>query len=879
MSWITRLGNVFRRERIDREIDEELASHLEEAMEHGRSAEEACRALGGMLHHHEQSRDLKLLPWLDSLAADDVFGWRQLNKRRAVSVAAILSLALAMGSVTTVFRLVDALLLRTLPVAEPQRLFFLSAELTGGDNDYFDYPTFVQYREAVKDRADLMVVGGTVPQDVVFGSSGEAEKVHRQYFSGNVFGVFGLHPALGRLLLLADDRAPGVGPVAVLSYEYWARRFNRDPRVLGETFRMGDDRFEIIGVAPKGFTGTEPGEAADIFVPATMNVEALDKPGWEWFRIWVRPKTGYSPEQILQPLQAAFLRHLQAGIVRDAQTPKGWEAAYLRQTLSLHPAAAGASDAQKEYRRPLLILTVLVALVLLVACANVGNLLTAQGTARAREMALRVSIGAGRGRLLQLVLVESALLALMAAMAGTWFGWWSAPFVVSMLHVPDDPLRLTLGGGWRDPLFGFLMAFAVTVLFGLVPALRASGVKPISALRGEDEPRSRRRVMSALLAAQIAFCVLVQFVAGLFVTTFERLSNRPLGFAPEHILALDTAAEKAQPAQLWTQLADQLRAVPGVQSVAVASWPLLSLNRASTSVRLPGRMVEPVHSYILGASPGFFETMRIPATSGRDFRPGDLPPREDESGQTQPGVAIVNEAFARTYFRGLDPVGRSVFINGGGGIRADIVGVVGDAVYADVRETIRPTIYIPLSVKRPNETFMVRTAGDPRALALTLSRAISKARPDFRVHTTNTQHQFIVWQTLRERLLAALSLFFAVVALVLAAGGLYGVLNYAVAERRREIAIRMALGARPAQVVRGVAAGPMAVVCLGFAGGLAAGLACSRFIESLLFEVRSTDPGALAVPFAALLGAALLAAFPPAIRAVEIDPARMLRSE
>src|SRR2546422_2170918 len=417
MSWMRRLANLFRQRRLNDEIDEELASHIEEAIARGRSAEEARRAFGGTLRHREQSRDIKLLPWLDALAADVVFGWRQLNKHCVASTAAILSLALAIGATTAAFQLVDAVLLRTLPVAEPERLFFLATTFIDrdgqpDDHDDFDYPTFRQYRKTVADRADLMVVGMSAPQDVAFGSGDETERLHRQYVSGNLFGVFGLQPALGRLLTPNDDLTPGAHPVAVLSYDYWTRRFAREPNVIGKTFRMGNDGFEIIGIAPKGFVGTEPGAVTDVFIPAMMRTEAINSPGWSWFRIWVHPKTGVSAEQIRQPLQAAFIHEHEERIKTfQSDTPKQIIDTYLNEKVLLFPAASGASDIQKEYRRPLLILAVVVALVLLVACANVGNLLTAQAAARTREMALRVSIGAGQWRLIQLVLVESALLA------------------------------------------------------------------------------------------------------------------------------------------------------------------------------------------------------------------------------------------------------------------------------------------------------------------------------------------------------------------------------------------------------------------------------------------------------------------------------------
>jgi predicted permease len=886
MSWITRLGNVFRRRRLHEELEEELASHIQEALERGRSTEEVRRTFGATLHYREQSLDIKLLPWLDSLVSDLVFGWRQLNKRRVASAAAILSLALAIGSTTAAFRLVDAVLLRTLLVAEPERLFYLATTYVDHDgrSDYrddFDYPTFRKYRETVADRADLMVAGMISAQDAMFGADDEAEKVYRQFVSGNLFGVFGLQPALGRLLNPSDDVKPGGHPEAVLSYDYWTRGFAREPNVIGKTFRMGNYRFEIVGVAPKGFIGTEPGRVADVFIPAIMNVEAINSPGWSWFRIWVHPKAGFSLEQVRQPLQAVFIHghHEQLKSI-PADTPKQIIDAYLREKVLLVPAASGASDIQREYRRPLIILAVLVALVLLIACANVGNLLTAQAAARAREMALRVSIGAGQCRLIQLMLVESALLAIAASVVGSLFAWWSAPLVVSMLHVPEDPLRLILDVGWRELGFSAGLALLVALLFGLAPALRASAVKPMSALKGGEDPHSRRRLMNAMLTAQTAFCVLVLFVAGLFVTTFKRLSNRPLGFSQEHVLVIDAAASKEQPMEVWMQAADELRKVPGVQSVSLAGWPLLSRNRWTRDVLLPGHAVETRPPYFLDVSPGFFETMRIGLIDGRDFRRGDVPPRLREPAQPSPGVGIVNEAFARTYFNGQNPVGKSVDARIDKDLAApmEIVGYVRDAAYYDVRERMHPTVYVPMS-NRDHNTFLVHTVGDPMAVARILRRSVSEVHPDFRLINIQPQSNFIRWQMLRERLLAALSLFFAIVALALAAIGLYGVLNYSVTQQRREIGIRIALGARSAQVVHRVTVGMFGMVCIGSAMGLAVGFGSGRFIESLLFEVKATDLEMVVTTMLTLFAVALLAAIPPAIRAVQIDPAQTLRSE
>jgi predicted permease len=699
------------------------------------------------------------------------------------------------------------------------------------------------------------------------------EKVYRQHISGNLFRIFGLQPAAGRLITANDDVTPGAHPVAVLSYDYWSRRFGRDPAIAGKTFRMGNQQYEIVGVAPKGFTGTHPGTISDMFTPSMMNTAALNSPGWSWFQIWVRPKPGYSLEQVRQPLHAAFTIELRERIKRfDADTPRKTIEAFLSQGIQLMPAASGASEVQKTYRRPLLILGVLVAMVLLIACANTGNLLIAQAAARAREMALRVSIGAGQWRLIQLVLVESALLAALASMTGLLLSWWSAPLVVSMLAPPDDPVRLVLNPDWRLIAFGVALTLAVTPLFGLAPALRASAVKPMSALKGGEDVHSRRRLMNVLVAAQMAFCVLVQFVAGLFVSTFDRLSNRPIGFSHERVLVVDTEGGNRQ------ELADRLRRTAGVESVAQAGWPLLSGNGWTSQVRVGAKPPESVSPYFLDVSTGFMDTMRIGLIDGRDFRPGDSAPRLVGDNRPVAGVGIVNEVFARTYFSGERPLGRIVDVGTSGRgvtIPMEVVGVVRDAVYRNLRDPIRPTVYVPIDPKKG--VILLRTSASPLQFAPFVRREVSAA--GYRVRNIDGQSALVRRHLIRERLLATLSLFFAIVALVLAGVGLYGVLNYSVVQQKREIGIRLALGARALHVVQRVTTTQFAMVALGSAAGLAAGLASARFVESLLFEVKATDVSSLAIPIAVLFAAAVLAALPPALRAARIDPAQTLRGE
>ena len=879
MSLWSRIVNAVRGDRLSREIDEEIESHIEEAIARGRDPAEARRAFGSALRHREESRDIRLVAWLDSLRADAVFGWRQLMKNKATSAAAILSLALAIGACTSAFRLIDALLLRPLPIAGPDRLYscfhqsFLSEgrpmtlegyEYPNGsefkNNAFGEYPMFRQMRAAVKDQAELIAISPAHRTDLTYGSDQQMEKAYPAYVSGWMFNAFGLRPVLGRLLTENDDLTPGAHPYAILSYDYWTRRFGQDPKVIGRTFRMSDKVYEIVGVSEERFTGVETGTVIDIFVPTMMNPAVAQA------------------EPVRDRLRTPFRLYREESAKRSfTGASKDRIDKFLSEALMLAPAAAGVSRMQKDYRRPLTALGVLVALVLLIACANVANLMTAQAAARARELALRVAIGAGRWRLVQLVLVESAWLAFLAAAIGGAFAWWSAPFVVSRTNPPDNPARLVLPADWQVLGFALALALGVTFLFGLAPVLRASAVKPASALKGGEDPHSRRRLMHALIAVQVAFCFLVLFVAGLFVTTFDKLSNLPTGFSTERILLLDTVAERAQPAVYWDQVAEHLRTAPGVETVALAGWPLLRGDTTVGSISVNGQPPSAEVSYFLDVSPGFIDAMKIPFIAGGDFRASD----------SYPGVAIVNDAFAEQYFNGENPLGR-YFERVEGHVRLQIVGLVHNARYRDMRGPILPVVYVPFrsvdaqGAPRPKRwgTFIVRTASrNPMALASTLRREVPRARSEFRVSNIRTQEELVQAQTIRERLLAMLALFFAVMALLLAGVGLYGVLDYSVLQRRREIGIRMAIGAPAGDIARRVTVDVFSMVLVGALVGLARGLAAVRYIESLLYQVKATDLGALAVPSLTILAAALLAALPGVIRAVRIAPAQVLRAE
>jgi putative ABC transport system permease protein len=879
MSLWSRIANVFHGDRLNREIEEELESHLAEAVAQGRDPQEARRALGRAVQQQQQSHDVKVVGWVDALRADLIFGWRQLRRNKVTSVAAILSLALPIGACTSAFRLIDALLLRPLPVAHPEQLYVLSRQGTGFDNkpgewDSWAYPDFQLMRAAAKDQAELIALSYADRADVTYKTTAETEKATLQYVSGSMFSTFAIQPALGRLFTDKDDREAGAAPYVVLSYDYWTRRFGRDSHVLRRSVNIGGAAYQVIGVSEKKFTGTEPGTVIDLFVPAMMHRFALRSDA-----TWLRTLAIVPPDVAVEPLRAKLAAIDHAFETNRLRGETGLAPETLRNVLDnrlrMEPAPAGVSGTQKEYRHALVAIGVLVMMVLLIACANVANLMTAQAAARGREMALRVSLGAGRRRLVQMVLMESALLAFPAAAGGAVFAWWSAPFVVSMINPPDNPVRLILPADWKVLGFGLALTLVVVLLFGLLPALRASSVRPSVILKGGDDPHSRQRLMNAMIAVQVAFCFLVLFIAGLFVATFHRLSNQPTGFSTDRILLLETTARPAQSSVYWDQVAQQLRAVPGVERVSQAGWALLKGFGWNDAIAVNGGPPSVNLANFLNVSPGWLKTMKIPLLSGRDFLEND----------TYPEAAIVNQTFARTFLNDENPVGRSFEKTADDGKRERlvVVGVARDADYNSIRDPMLPVVFVPFHHRDQGApvdegTFIVRTSSpNPLALASTLRREVSRAHSSFYVSTVRTQLELIQAQTIRERLLATLAFFFGAVALLLAGVGLYGVLNYSVQQREREIGIRLALGAQLSHVIRQVAVGISLAVIVGAFSGLVLGIASQRFVQSLLYQVSATDVSALAIPWLMILVVLSIAAIPAILRAIRVDPVTMLR--
>ncbi len=888
MSWWSRLTNVFRARRIDRELDEELQFHLDERIReltsagitHEAAAARVRRRFGSPLRWREQSQDVKLIPWLDSIRRDVRLGLRMLRKNAIVTIAAVISLSLALGACVAAFSLVDALILKPLPVRHPEQLVYLTFDTYSPERpegDTFNDPLFLHLREAGRGHVDLFAMSTQVMRPAKFADAGgEKEQIRTQYVSGDAFERFGIGAAAGRLIARSDDAEPGAHPVAVVSYAFWVRRFGADPAIVGRSFALEDRQLQIVGVARAGFPGVEPGRPTDVWIPYAMyNPRAFGNPTFGWFRIFGRLKENVRSEQAQSILQAAFTnfrREYTPRLFGPNESPESVRR-FLEAPLYVRSAANGPSPIRREFERSLWILASIAALVLFIAGSNVANLFLARTAGREREMALRLSIGAGRGRLIQQLLVESAIVAGAACAIGLLFAAVAAPAVIGMLAPPEDPVQFDLRYNWRLLTFAGALTLLTTGVFGLVPALRASGVAPMTALKsGESRTGLRAGLMRPFVATQVAFGLIVLFVGGLLVLSFAKLNSVNPGFATSDVLLLSLdRVRRVDPAEqraTLLQVIERLRSVPGVKAVSAAEFNILG--RAWThNVRVPGTVHDTIEATVQPVTTGYFETMGIPVLAGRGFVNRDM--AENST------AVVINEAYAGRYFGREPALGHTLEARFAQIDEShDVVGVVANTRF-DLRKPAAPIVYIPIT--RRNATLNVRVSGDPATLGARLREEVRAANPVFRVTSVVPQSAVVDQTLLRERLLALLSGFFAVVGLVLAAVGLYGVLSYSVVQRTREIGIRVALGARHGSVIRTVVTDAGSAALAGAVCGLAGGLYVSRFVESLLFEVRPLDFWSLTLPLATLLLTALLAAAIPAIRAARVDPVVALRYE
>jgi putative ABC transport system permease protein len=898
MSWLSRFASVFRGDRLNRDLDDEIRFHLdartEEHTRAGLSIEEASalsrRQFGSPALVRDASRDIKLFPRIESIFRDVAFAMRLWRRNKLVTGAALVSLSLAVGACTAAFSLIDALILRPLPVDDPQTLIYvgLRGPTDARDGLSFNYPLFREMRAASSRQVRLFAVSDQARRDAVFDDARQVEKVYGQWVSGDAFAILGVKPALGRVLASTDDINPGQHPVAVLSYDFWTRRFARNPDVLGRWVTLREKPLQIVGVAAKGFTGVEPGIMTEVWAPTMMwDDRAISDPDTRWFRIWGRMQAGVAQERARTVLQSVFTGFARDQVARRSEESRDRLEQLLNTRVHLRSAATGPSGLRESFARALWVLGALAALVLLVASSNVASLLVARAAARQREMALRASIGAGRGRLIQQALIESGLLALTSCALGAVLSVVATPKIVSMTSTSAAIVRLDVWPDWRVLVFLGGMGILVTFLFGLAPALHASAAPPADALKsGGGRHATHLGVFRPLVAAQIAFSFVVLFVGGLCLASFANLLRTDLGFDASNLALVSvTASSTGQPSQAalngdqgpalasWSSLLERLEHTPGIDSASLSRWGLFAGSGRNKSVRIPGRPVDAYTPWYLQVSPGFLRTMRIPLVAGRDLEWRDARPELSTA-------VIVNESFARRYFPGESAMGKRFFrIDGGATLVAqEVIGVAKDAKYTDIREPAPPTVYEPYWPQNA-AVVQVRTRLEMGALLAALRKEIPRAHAAFRLADVTPQSTLVDNHLVRDRALALLSAFFSLVASVLVIIGVYGLLSYTVLQRTREIGIRLALGAQPRQIVALVLREIGGMTLIGLVIGGAGAAFTGRFMTALLYEVMPSDTWSIAAPLLALLAAGAFAAVIPARRAARMAPTTALTVE
>ena len=819
--------------------------------------------------------------------------FRALRATPVVTAVAVLSLALGIGANTAIFSLVNSLILRTLPVAEPQRLVILMGRRNGDARPAFSYATFDQIRRHDQAFAGAAAYSSCCGKGTLT-IGGEKLPVDRFFVSGDFFGTLGVSPLIGRLVTPADDVPEGGpnGPVAVISYKLWQERFGGAVSVIGTRIMFDHTAVTIVGVTPPGFLGVEVGRTFDMILPIKADLQVLPANRFDddvaWLNILLRLQPGISLES-----STAALRAVQPQI-RAGSLPKQFASTYLKEPFVLEPVGAGTSTLRERFERPLVAILVVVALVLLIACANIANLLLARGASRRHELSVRLALGASRWRLARQLLAESVVLALVGTTLGVVFAGWAARVLVAQLSTSTMPVALDLALDWRVLAFTSATMVTTAMAFGIVPARRATRVAPMDALREHGRVAGETRGpgggwSGGLIVAQVALSLLLLVAAGLFVQTFERLAAAPLGLDRDRILMVTITAPTVPAADrnsLYHQLVKAVASVPGVSHAGGSlNPPIAGQLVGDIVVTEPGVTPRPddeVVSQFSDITPGALASYGTPIQAGRDVD------ERDTAGT--PKVMLVNEALVRRFFPGRHMVGAPLALTFRTGQYGDIplgtyvvIGVTADAAYRSLRTPMRPTIYVSMAQRGRDpilQTYFyiaVRSAsGSPALLTRSVAAALAAINPDltltFRPLTT------IVDESLaQDRLVAVLSGFFGGLALLLAGLGLYGVTAYAVARRRMEIGIRMALGAPPAGVVRLVLARVALLVGAGVIVGAGASLWASTFIASLLYGLAPRDPVTLAGAAITLAAVAALAGWLPAYRASRIDPAEVLR--
>jgi len=884
-SWV---HSVFARRRLESDMNAELRQHManfaEDLVRSGVPRAEAERRarieFGSVAAAKEECRQARGLRFLDELRQDLRYAFRTLAASPGLTAVAVISLALGIGANTSIFSLIDTVLLRFLPVHEPQQLYFLAH----GSAD--DPSTGSNYRLLEHFRATTGVFSGiaaSTDNEFKVRNGDAIDLVYGQFVSGNYFELLGAPMALGRSFAYESDTEPQ-RLAAVISDAYWQRRFGRDPAVLGKALIVEDHTVEIIGVTHPEFFGLYPGFRVDITVPLSMKATLGDAAFFTRFDNWTsmplvgRLRPGVSEAEALASVDFAFQQFMDTPESKWAKEmdPKHFSNA------ALLPASKGLAELRQRFSKPLLVLMGMVGLVLLIACANIANLLLARATARTKEMAVRLSMGAGRLRVLRQLLTESLLLALLGGAAGILVAAWATQSLVSLIAAGQTPIRLDVHLDERVLLFTLAACVFTGTLFGLVPALRATRVDLAQALKESPSTggEGKRRGAKALVAVQVALSVLLLSATGLLVRTLYNLKTQGSGFDGTNVvlLELDPRAANLSPAgtaDFYEGLLGRIQRLPGVLSASFSTLSPASRRINVRGIVLPGLTESPdsTGAWYNVTSPGYFRTLGIELLRGRDFG------EQDRAGA--PRAAIVNETMARFYFGSADVVGRRFAFRSEPESTVEIIGVVQDARQHSLRAAAPRMVYVPWGQGESlgRLTAEIRAVGDPRPLAGAVQAEVRDRNKDVIVGYVRTMAEQVDASLVQERMLAMLSAAFGGLALLLACIGLYGVMAYSVVRRTREMGIRMALGAAHGLVLWHVLRESLWLALLGVLMGVPLALWAAPQLGDLLYELSPRDPAIFFSTVAALVAVAALAGYLPARRASRIAPAIALRHE
>ena len=874
-----RLRYLFNRRQHEQDLADEMRLHQDLI------SQSPTRSLGNVTQLAEASRAVWVWPFLETLAQDTRYALRTLRANPGFAATAVLSLALGIGANTAIFSILNAVMLRSLPVEDPQRLVQVDSS-----QGRFTNPIWEQVRDHQQAFSGALAFS-TDRFDLAAG--GESHFAEGLWASGDFFRVLGVPAMRGRVFTADDDLHGGghAGPVAVISHGFWKRHFASDPDIVGKTIKLNRRPFTIIGVTPPWFTGLDVDKSYDVAIPIGCepllhtDFSTLNARSWWWLRILGRLLPGDTRQQAEARMKAL------APEVSRATLPTNWDAdgqrQYLRRSFSLRPANTGFSDTGSQYRTALFTLMVVVGLVLLVACANIANLLLARAAARQREISIRMAIGAARRRVMRQLMSESLLLSIMGAVGGLLFAVWGSRLLVRFLSKAGSELQLDTAPDLRVLAFTMGVAVLTGLLFGLAPALRATSVSPNNVLKEHARGMvgSRFNLGRALVTGQVALSLMLLVGAGLFLGTLRNLLSIDLGFSRHNILLvraglMQTNVPKAQRPRVYREIVGRLRAIPGVSSVSSSVLTPIGNDEWDRVVDPEGyspRGKYDTQVYFNRVSPGYFETMRTPLLLGRDFS------EHDDTGA--PKVMLIGESAARRFFGQANPIDRTIRVNAedshGKKDVYQVIGVVKDAKYQAVNEDLLLSVYVACAQDTdpwPEVTFEVRSERPVEAFIPAVRVAIGEVNRGISLEFRNFETQ-VDDSLLQPRMVALLSAFFGGLALLLAMIGLYGVTAYGVARRQAEIGIRMALGAQPGSVVWLVLREVAAMLAIGTLLGLGASLAAGRLVANLLYGVKPSDAAPLAIAAVVLGIATGIAAYLPAHRAARLDPMAALREE